>query len=144
MYDAYLHDPPPAFENAFLMCNRVSWLLNELASYEKEAVQEGGWTNLVHILEESGSTFEEAADRVVDVANESLKEMLACQDAMTADDDRLQRALQLNFKGLCNGVIGGYEWTTRATNRYRSETSPFPELRGLLPQKKLDKSFLLG
>jgi hypothetical protein len=109
---------------------RIGCLMNDIFSYEKEVLQRGQRFNLINVLREAHDlSFEEAVHQSVLIVNE-LVDTFVQKEAALPDwgDPKLNQWVAQYTEGLRDQIIATWQWQM-ATNRYRSMTSPFPELR---------------
>jgi hypothetical protein len=109
------------------LCARALAYANDLMSYEKEVLRHGNPNNLVHVLMMRQSLpFELAVHRVVTLINDYTRQLVALESEL------LERSpspgVARYVAGMRQLLRGNYDWSL-ATARYRSERSPFPELR---------------
>jgi hypothetical protein len=118
---------------ATLMCSRIGGLMNDIFSYEKEVLTHHSRFNLLAVLQEVDHIpFSEALDYAVRILNEYTATFIEMyQHIPRFDDPAVNRNLALYYEGLANMINGTWHWQI-STNRYRSHTSPFRELRGYL------------
>jgi hypothetical protein len=115
------------------LCARALAYTNDLMSYEKEVLRHGNPNNLVHVLMVQRSLpFDLAVHRVVALINDYTRQLVALEGELGGGplDPPARYAA-----GMRQLLRGNYDWSL-ATARYRSERSPFEELR-LLPRASL-------
>lgn len=106
----------------------IAGLMNDIISYEKEVIKYGSRFNLVALLEDYMS-FEEAVDMAVEIVNQFTRDFLACEKAMPDfGNARINQMVKRYVQGLRDQITATWYWQL-STDRYRSATSPFPELR---------------
>lgn len=111
----------PVTQRLRLTTARVGCLTNDLFSYEKEVAQNGLLLNLVAVLQQR-MPFEHAVASAMAYINDQTRDFLdAAKDA-----DGLLPPFYL--EGLKYQLAATWFWQM-STNRYRSATSPFVELR---------------
>ena len=111
------------------LCARALAYTNDLMSYEKEVLRHGNPNNLVHVLMLRRSLpFELAVHRIVALINDYTRQLVALEGEIL--ESPLPRAVARYVAGMRQLLRGNYDWSL-ATARYRSERSPFPELRPL-------------
>jgi 5-epi-alpha-selinene synthase len=115
------------------LCARALAYTNDLMSYEKEVLRHGNPNNLVHVLMVQRSLpFELAVHRVVALINEYIRQLVALEGELDAGP---REPVARYAAGMRQLLRGNYDWSL-STARYRSERSPFEELR-LLPRASL-------
>jgi Terpene synthase family 2, C-terminal metal binding len=123
-----VHAAPPLPEVRRL-CARALAYTNDLMSYEKEVMRHGNPNNLVHVLMARRSLpFELAVHRAVALINHDTRRLVELEGDILAGP--LPPAAARYVAGMRQLLRGNYDWSL-ATARYRSERSPFPELRPL-------------
>jgi len=124
--EVHAAEPLPAMRQ---FCARALAYANDLMSYEKEVLRYGNPNNLVHVLMVRRSLpFELAVHRVVALINEYTRQLVALEGEILERSP--PRAIVRYVAGMRQLLRGNYDWSL-ATARYRSERSPFPELRPL-------------
>src|SRR6266511_1436120 len=124
--EVHAAEPLPAMRQ---LCARALAYANDLMSYEKEVLRHGNPNNLVHVLMVRRSLpFELAVHRVVALINEYTRQLVALEGEILERSP--PRAVVRYVAGMRQLLRGNYDWSL-ATARYRSERSPFPELRPL-------------
>jgi len=113
--------------------SKIGALSNDLFSYTKEIVHTESRFNLVCVLEDYGGySFEHAVMKSIEIVNESIDQFYAkTQQIPKWDDKQINKDVAIYVEGLRDIVIACWHWQI-STNRYRSEYSPFPELRNPL------------
>lgn len=110
------------------LCVRALAFANDLMSYEKEVLRAGNPNNLVHVLMVHRSlSFEQAVHRVVALINGYTRQLVALE-ARLARGAPAEAAVARYVAGMRQLLRGNYDWSL-ATARYRSQWSPFAELR---------------
>lgn len=109
------------------------WLRRFAASAEgylyKEVLRHGNPNNLVHVLMVRRSLpFELAVHRIVALINGYTRQLVELEGEVL--EAALPAAVGRYVAGMRQLLRGNYDWSL-ATARYRSERSPFPELRPL-------------
>jgi hypothetical protein len=111
------------------LCARALAYANDLMSYEKEVLRHGNPNNLVHVLMVRRSLpFELAVHRIVALINDYTSRLVGLEGVLGGGP--LEAAVARYTAGMRQLLRGNYDWSL-ATARYRSERSPFPELRPL-------------
>mmetsp|Transcript_28513 Transcript_28513/g.46044 ORF Transcript_28513/g.46044 Transcript_28513/m.46044 type:complete len:139 (+) Transcript_28513:316-732(+) len=113
----------PDVQKAVSLSVLISCLMNDLFSYEKEVLRYGSRFNLLAVMMNANDlTFDEAVDCAVRKLNNLM-------DAFPATTPDLEGAdLKLYYQAL-RDIVNGAWFFQISTNRYRSRSSPFPELR---------------
>lgn len=120
----------PHIQHMSVLCGRIATLTNDLFSYEKEVIRMGSNFNLVSVLMQTESlTFEQAVQRSIDSINEDIDQFLmACEMRPDFGSDDLNAKVDQYVQGLHDILSATWHWQM-STDRYRSATSPFVELR---------------
>jgi len=113
-----------------IVCGRIATLTNDLFSYEKEVIKMESQFNLIVVLMQTESLcFEQAVQRAIEAINDDIAEFLyACQTMPDFGSDALNQGADMYKQGLCDILSATWHWQM-STDRYRSTTSPFVELR---------------
>lgn len=116
-----------------LLASRISWMGNDLFSYEKEVLCLGTKKNMVPVLMENNNfSFEEAVHEIISMINEDTRRFAELEKETLAYGDReIDDSIKSYVLGLRDIVIAMHYWQL-STNRYRSANSPFPELQSPL------------
>jgi hypothetical protein len=109
---------------------RLGSLLNDIFSYTKEIIETNSRFNLICVLEDYyGYSFEDAVQRTVDIVNDEVEAFNAkARNIPSWGDKNIDKDVALYVKGLKDQINACWHWQM-STNRYRSDKSPFPELR---------------
>ncbi len=120
----------PHIHDMSLLCGRIATLTNDLFSYEKEVIDMGSQFNLLAVLMQSaGLTFEQAVHCAIESINyDTAKFVEACDTVPDFGTMDLNTDVQMYIQGLRDILSATWYWQM-ATDRYRSPTSPFVELR---------------
>ncbi|QPC82662.1 hypothetical protein G4Y79_23735 [Phototrophicus methaneseepsis] len=108
----------------------VGGLLNDIFSYEKEVLAYDSRFNLVAVFEDYYDLpFEHAVHKAVEVVNNHIAAFLALEQSIPVwEDPKTNEIVRRYVKGLRDQIKAAWYWQL-STDRYRSKTSPFPELR---------------
>lgn len=110
------------------LCARIVALANDLFSFENEVVHHVSTSNLIQIvMNNEHSTFETAASRSIEIINSITREFETISSVTSAKHGE-DTELSTYIKGMQHWVRGHIDWSL-SSSRYRSPTSPFPELR---------------
>ncbi|HZD72286.1 MAG TPA: terpene synthase family protein [Actinomycetota bacterium] len=125
--EVHVADPLPAMRR---LCARALAYANDLMSYEKEVLRNGNPNNLVHVvMERRRLPFELAVHRVVGLINHDTRQLVELEGELL-ERSPPPSSVARYAAGMRQLLRGNYDWSL-ATARYRSERSPFPELRPL-------------
>jgi hypothetical protein len=136
-FDIYLPDEVmqhPQIQHLIRLCARICTFSNDLFSYEKEVIRLHSDFNLLKVLMDSrGLNFDEAVHESITIVNQLSEEFLNEEQKLPDfGNENLNRMARDFVQGLKDHSISAYHWQM-STNRYRSPSSPFPELREMLP-----------
>lgn len=108
----------------------IGGLMNDIFSYEKEVIAYGSRFNLIALYEDHyDCSFAEAVHETVAVVNRYTADFLKLEKSIPEWPDEATNTLVRNYvRGLRHQVNATWYWQV-STDRYRSSTSPFPELR---------------
>ena len=110
---------------------KIGTLANDLFSYEKEVIGENSKFNLLWVfMNKENLSFDEAVDASMRLINGYVDQFIDAEQRFVAPDNGLEADSQSFVLGLREQVIATWHWQM-STNRYRSESSPFQELRAL-------------
>ncbi|MGB1287692.1 MAG: terpene synthase family protein [Aggregatilineales bacterium] len=117
------------------LCARIGALMNDIFSYEKEVLWgETRWNLLVGYMESYEMDFAHALHYSIEHVNDATQAFKTLKMNMPVyGNTEVQSAVEEYVTGLENIISATWHWQIR-TNRYRSITSPYPELRSLLPE----------
>lgn len=109
---------------------RIGSLMNDLFSYEKEVLERGQRFNLVNVLMEARAIpFPQAVHESIVTVNHLTDIFLALENQLPDwANPQLNQMAARYVEGLRDQIIACWQWQI-STNRYKSATSPFPELR---------------
>lgn len=109
---------------------RLGSLLNDIFSYTKEIIETNSRFSLICVLEDyCGYTFEDAVRKTVDIVNDDVLAFNTKADSIPSFGDKaVDKDVKKYIDGLRDQINACWHWQM-ATNRYRSEKSPFPELK---------------
>ena len=125
---------PPIRRATDVACVLIA-LINDVFEYETEVLERHSHFNLIALMmKQYELSFAQAVHECISLINKQL----AVLDGLISDEPPLADALlhkQRNqyLQGLRDQVNGMWHWHY-STNRYRSPTSPFPELRTFLSE----------
>lgn len=108
----------------------IGGLMNDIFSYEKEVTAYGSRFNLVALLEDYHHlSFEKAVHQAVEIVNQHTRNFLAREQAIPKwENEETNQTIRRYVQCLRNQINATWHWQI-STDRYRSKTSPFPELR---------------
>ena len=108
----------------------IGALMNDLFSYTKEIMGTNSRFNLICVLEDYADyPFEDAVQKSIDIINDEIDTFYdLAYNIPSWDDKRIDKDVKIYIDGLIDEVVACWHWQV-STNRYRSENSPFPELR---------------
>jgi hypothetical protein len=123
----------PYLQTMTLRCARIGSLTNDIFSYEKEVIQLNSDYNLIRVFMESEYlTFDEAVHESIMLLNGIIDDFLGDSANIPEwEDESIQAKVSEYVSGLRDIIIATWHWQY-STNRYRSSTSPFEELRTML------------
>jgi len=125
----------PFMRHIFKIVSRIGGLGNDIWSYHKECVVEGGRLNFVHVLIENANlSVAEAVHEAIRYVNRHITEFLEMEkNPPRWEDDSTNLLVDAYLEGLREVILATYHWQME-TNRYRSPHHPIPELRHMLPE----------
>jgi hypothetical protein len=123
----------PYLKAMTLRCARIGSLTNDIFSYEKEVIKLDSDYNLIRVFMESEYlSFDEAVHESIMLLNGIIDDFLHDAANMPEWDDPSIQAMVCDYiDGLRDIIVATWHWQY-STNRYRSSTSPFVELRTML------------
>lgn len=111
-------------------------LANDVFSYEKEVLWHGSTVNLLHVLQNrEGRKLESAVTRAMDLINGYVRTFQRLEQMLPKLSEADQGALNAYVIGMKAWMMGHVGFSMRS-QRFRSERSPFSELR--LPRQYSD------
>ena len=116
------------FQTLRRLCTQVVAFTNDIFSYEKEVLKHRDPNNLLHVLMTHRSLpLTEATRQAVRLINNAVESFIAHEQNLQLEirgDERLHTYVH----GMKAWMRGNLLWSLQ-TERYRSPTSPFPEIR---------------
>ncbi|MGB1287693.1 MAG: terpene synthase family protein [Aggregatilineales bacterium] len=112
------------------LCTKIGALMNDLFSYEKEVLQRGSRFNLlVAYMDSYGMTFDEAVHHSIEMLNVwSISFLDTLADMPDYADPLLNARVNAYTQGMKDILGATWHWQMHS-ERYRSSTSPFNELK---------------
>jgi hypothetical protein len=108
----------------------IAGLMNDLFSYEKEVIEYGSRFNLIAVLMDYKQlTFEDAVAESVAIVNQNTNDFLRLKDAIPSWENKATEDMVRQYVDALEDQISATWYWQQTTDRYRSPTSPFPELR---------------
>ncbi len=112
------------------MTMRIGGLMNDMFSYEKEVIKLNSGYNLLAVISKQSLDIVEAVDYASQLINSYTNTFLSLEDSLPVfEDEALNESVRLYYQGLRDQINGTWHWQFSGTNRYKSPTSPFKELR---------------
>jgi hypothetical protein len=123
----------PYLQTMNLRVARIGSLTNDIFSYEKEVLQLDSDYNLIRVFMESEYlAFDEAVHESIMLLNGIIDDFMRdAENIPEWEDESIQAKVGEYVRGLRDVIIATWHWQY-STNRYRSLTSPFVELRTML------------
>lgn len=116
------------FQTLRHLCAEVVAFTNDIFSYEKEVLKHRNPNNLLHVLMTHRSlSLTEATSQAVRLINNAIESFIAHEQNLQPEI-RGNKRLHTYVRGMKAWMRGNLHWSV-LTGRYRSPTSPFPEIR---------------